>query len=255
MQSENSERQISFRSREFRGSRFRCLLATSLPAPKIVAWVNSLIQPFAEVSEQDRHMPEGFCYPEEARLGETTGFLDAGQVHEKEKRKALTEWWLAIPESANTPNWDFVSRCKVAGREGLVLLEAKAHSGELKPDDCCGAKNQKNRERIFQAIEEASKALGKGWSLRADRCYQLSNRFAWAWKAASMGVPVVLVYLGFLNAVEMPQPFQDHAAWERCLLEYADGSVPQNAWNSEIIINSTPLIPLIRSADVNVVAS
>lgn len=31
----------------------------------------------------------------------------------------------------------------------------------------------------------------------------MSNRFAWAWKLATMEVPVVLVYLGFLNATEM----------------------------------------------------
>lgn len=249
MQTTNGERQVKFREREFRGSRFRCLLATSLPQPKFVEWINSVIRPFAEISERDIHMPEGFCSPEEARLGETSKFLNA------EKRKILTDWWLAVSESANTPNWDLVSTCNVDGRDGLILLEAKAHNGELKPDDCCGAKEPRNREQIYQAVEEASKALGTGWSLKADHCYQLSNRFAWAWKAASLGVPVVLVYLGFLNAVEMPQPFQDHADWERRLHEYADGSMPRNVWNSRVTIGGTPLIPLIRSTDVNVLAS
>ena len=249
MEGANGERQIKFRPREFRGSRFRCLLATSLPPPKFVEWMNSLIRPFAGVSEQDRHMPEGLCSPEEARLGETSKFLDA------DRRKVLTDWWLAVPESANTPNWDLVSTCKVGGSEGLILLEAKAHSGELKSDDSCGATEPKNRKRISQAIEEANKALGNGWLLGADRCYQISNRFAWGWKVASLGVPVVLVYLGFLNAVELPQPFHDHAAWERRLREYADGCVPKDAWNSKLMVCATPLIPLICSADVNVVAS
>jgi len=255
VETQNGERRISFLAREFRGSRFRCLLATSLPAPKLVTWMNSLVQPFAEVNEQDKHMPAGFSDPDEAKLGETLGFLDTGQVQDKQKAQALTEWWLAVPERANTPNWDFVSRCKVAGREGLILMEAKAHSGELKPDDSCGAKNQKNLGRISQAIEEASIALGSRWSLSADRCYQLSNRFAWAWKVASLGVPVVLVYLGFLNAVEMPKHFQDRGTWKDCLLKYANSCVPPNAWNSEILIDGTPLIPLIRSADVNVIAA
>ena len=33
--------------------------------------------------------------------------------------------------------------------------------------------------------------------------YSLCNRVAWAWKLAQLGVPVVWVYLGFLNATEM----------------------------------------------------
>jgi len=39
------------------------------------------------------------------------------------------------------------------------------------------------------------------------------------------------------------------------LREYADGCVPKDAWNSKVMISATPLVPLIRSADVNVVAS
>jgi hypothetical protein len=85
------------------------------------------------------HMPRGFCYPDEARLGETPGLLD------EKKREALTEWWLAVRKGANTPNWDFVSRCEVGGREGLLLLEAKAHVGEIKLDDCCASGNLENR--------------------------------------------------------------------------------------------------------------
>ncbi len=245
----HNEHQLTFEPREFRGSRFRCLLATSLPKPKFVEWMNSLIQPFAEVTVGDKYMPEGFFQPDEAKLGETKGFLDGDQ------RQTVTRWWLAVRRNANTPNWDFVSTCKVGEREGLVLLEAKAHAGELKPDDCCGARNQENRERISQAIGEASRALGSGWSLRADRCYQLSNRFAWSWKIASLGKPVVLVYLGFRNAHEMQERFQDDAAWEHSLLEYADGCVPGTAWNSRIMVNGTPLIPLIRTADINVIAT
>jgi hypothetical protein len=42
-----------------------------------------------------------------------------------------------------------------------------------------------------------------GWTLSRDSHYQLTNRFAWAWKLASMGVPVVLGYLGFQGAAEM----------------------------------------------------
>ena len=42
----------------------------------------------------------------------------------------LKEWWLKRPLRANTPNWDLVSTCKIAGRDGLLLIEAKAHDRE-----------------------------------------------------------------------------------------------------------------------------
>jgi hypothetical protein len=242
---------ICFENREFRGSRFRCLLATQQPKPKVIAFLNTLVQPIATVGEDDRYIPEGFCKPDEARLGEeTNGFLS------DEQREDATDWWLALRHRANTPNWDIISTCTIDGRKGLIMVEAKAHAGELNPNDCCGAGNEQNRQRIDDAIRQANQKLGEGWRLSTDSRYQLSNRFAWAWKVASLGVPVVLIYLGFLNASEMNQPFATHEAWERCLLNYADGTVPRHVWNPDSIrVNGARLIPLIRSADVNVTAS
>jgi hypothetical protein len=233
--------------RDFKGSRFRCLLATQQPKPRVVAFLNSLVQPLAKVGEEDWYMPEGFCKPDEARLGKTNGFLT------DEQREIVTNWWLAVRRNANTPNWDIVSTCTVGGRRGIVLVEAKGHAAELNPNDCCRVRNEQNRQRIATAIGQANHGLGEGWELSMDSRYQLSNRFAWAWRVASLGVPVALVYLGFLNADEMGQPFTGHGAWERCLLAYADGTVPRRVWTSGPIgVNGTPLIPLIRSADVNV---
>ena len=194
-------------------------------------------------------MPQGFLQPDEARLDDHNGFLTPEQVEN------VVTWWLAVRQNANTPNWDVVSKCTVGGHPGLILLEAKAHADELNPHDCCAAGNELNRQRIVEAIKGASTALGQGWSLTADGRYQLSNRFAWAWKIASLGVPVVLICLGFLDAQEMDHPFDNHAAWERCLHQYADSFVPRTAWNSKIMVNGTPLIPLIRSANVNVTAT
>jgi hypothetical protein len=235
------------KNREFKGSRFRCLLATQQPKLKVVAFLNSLVQPLANVGDEDWYMPEGFCKPDEARLGETSGFLTQKQ------REVVTVWWLTARHNANTPNWDIISTCTIDRRKGLVLVEAKAHAGELDPNDRCGATDEKNRQRIDTALGDANRELGEGWALSIDSHYQLSNRFAWAWKIASLGVPVVLVYLGFLNANEMGQPFTSHGAWERCLLMHAEGTVPRRVWISDPIrVNNTPLIPLIRSADVNV---
>ena len=80
MQNTNGDRPVKFREREFRGSRFRCLLATSLSQPKFVEWMNSVIRPFGEMRARDSYMPEGFCSPEEAQLGDTSKFPERRQA-------------------------------------------------------------------------------------------------------------------------------------------------------------------------------
>jgi hypothetical protein len=48
-----------------------------------------------------------------------------------------------------------------------------------------------------------TKQTGLTWALSRDWCYQMSIRFAWAWKLAGLGKPVILIYLGFLAYDEM----------------------------------------------------
>jgi hypothetical protein len=76
----------------------------------------------------------------------------------------------------NIPNWDIISTCTINGRRGLVLVEAKAHAGELNPTDCCAAGNEQSRQRIDTAIADANQKLGEGWRLSTDSRYQLRNR-------------------------------------------------------------------------------
>ena len=70
---------IRFEEREFKGSRFRCLLATHQSKPRVIAFLNSLVRPIACIGEHDSFMPGGFTKPVEARLGETPGFLSVEQ--------------------------------------------------------------------------------------------------------------------------------------------------------------------------------
>lgn len=242
----------TFRRREFRGSRLRCLIATSLPRAQIATWLSELVAPRATVSMDDVWMPSGLLAPEEAELGKVPDFLDA------DSRADVTAWWLARPTGARTPNWDIVSTCTVNGRRGLVLVEAKAHAAELssagKPPG-----NKENEPHIRNAISAASAALNAttpGWNLSADSHYQLANRFAWGWKLASQGVPVVLLYLGFLNATEMLDcgtPFASAADWERAMTEHCRGIVP-SVWGKELKTGHGTLAPLLRSADVRLQA-
>lgn len=116
---------VTVRRRELKGSRLRCLMATSLADRDVAAFLNQMVHPHARVSPSDSWQPRGLLEGDEARLGEAAAFLSA------EHREALTGWWLAVRERANTPNWDIVSTCQIDGRQGLVLVEAKAHRGEL----------------------------------------------------------------------------------------------------------------------------
>jgi hypothetical protein len=140
----------------------------------------------------------------------------------------------------------------VGSRPGLILVEAKAHHDELDRAGKPESGNPKNDACIRTAIKEASDALEgslSGWKLTADSHYQLCNRFAWGWKVASLGVPVILVYLGFLNVTDMPgrRVLKTGEEWVDAVYKHADGIVPRDAWGKELHINGTPLIPLIRS--------
>ena len=88
------------------------------------------------------------------------------------------------------------------------------------------------------------------WSLSRDHHYQLSNRFAWAWKLASLGVPVVLVYLGFLGAEEMHDvgtPFQTTDDWAGTLMRHAAGTVPDSCWERQLFHGDVSMRAVVRS--------
>jgi len=247
-----AESTITFSEREFKGSRFRCLLLTNNAPEDLAAFLNSVVAPHAIVTTEDRWAPRGFVEPDEAKLGETPRFLQEAD------RTKLTRWWLAQPGRANTPNWDLVSTCRIKDRRGLILVEAKAHEEELS-DDRSGAKNPENSHQIENALAEATaawNALTPGFALSANSNYQLSNRFAFAWKVAKMGTPVVLLYLGFLDAHEMAGGgrilLKDHAQWRRCLQARSKGTIPQDAWDNTFDVDGTPLTILIGSAVVGI---
>ena len=125
-------------------------------------------------------MPEGFEQIEEAQLHQATRLLSPQEC------ESLGDWWLAEQSNnSRTPNWDIASTCTVDGVRGLLIVEAKAHTRELKVEDLVGG-NLANRKRIAECIEEANVALanqtGLEWALSHNHRYQMANRFAWSWK-------------------------------------------------------------------------
>jgi len=248
---DTSERLAALPERERRGSRPRCLLLTTGAPEAVAARLTGLAASWASVSAgRDRWMPRGFDAPEEALLDRVALLTDSA-VREK-----LTRWWLAKPEGANTPNWDVAATATIDGRPGLVLVEAKAHDAELSAAGKASGGNPANHERIGAAIAEANvdlDAVCPGWRLSRDSHYQLANRVAWSWKLATLGFPVVLVYLGFINATEMSdqgRPFKSGADWDRVVRDHARGVVPDDAWGRPLGVGAAPLVLTTAALDV-----
>jgi hypothetical protein len=204
------------------------------------------------VTTNDVWFPIGFRSPAEAELDKADRLLP-GNI-----RSAIGKWWL--DREAGTPKWDLVSTAQFGKDRGVVLVEAKAHEDEICNDQCKA--KEPNRSRIKEALAEAStewNRLVDGVTLTAGSYFQLSNRFAFAWKLAQLGVPVALIYLGFLDAHEMGTDertlLEDHPQWRRCVTTRASSAIPAAAWDRTYRVNGrTTLSVAIRSATVNVEA-
>jgi hypothetical protein len=211
----------------FRGSRKHVLDWTLHPAflDEFAAMLG-----IAEVDlASSTFMPRSPNEPAEARL-ETFGPPNF-QGHDW---PALRSWWLKHPLGANTPNWDLALTAQIDGTPGLVLVEAKANEPEFstagKGQDGNASENSKaNHIHIGEAIASAN----RGWQTVApearlcrDEHYQLSNRLAFTWKLATLGIPTVMVYLGFTGDSEVrgeAAMLRDDAHWQALFSERANG--------------------------------
>jgi len=245
---------------ERRGSKPRCHLLTHGSPDAVATRLAVLVSPFANVTPSDHWMPLGFDDISEATLPEAERLLPA------EVRLELKRWWLAVPSrKAMTPNWDIASTCTIEGKPGMVLIEAKAHDKELINEEVgkrytnssATEGSRRNHEQIGTAIAAASAALAENtrlpWALSRDSHYQMGNRFAWAWKLTGLGIPVVLIYLGFLNAKEMidlGRPFVEAEDWENVVKGHSKVLFPAEVWDRRWTCGGQSLIPLIRSLDV-----
>ena len=244
-----------------RGSRPRCVLLAEGGPQEVAARLTRLVNiPHVLVSPSDRWMPFGkpvqrngewdATPSREVVLSKTNSLVPLSIQHQ------LRNWWLKTPKMANAPNWDFASTCKINDKAGLLLIEAKAHTNEMSTEGKSHPTTRNgelNHERIGWAIEQAAAALhlrtGKRWDISRDHHYQLSNRFAWSWKLVTLGIPVVLVYLGFLNAQDMADKgplFHCEGDWARVLKEHSRGVVDDSVWNKWIDVAGVPLVTVIR---------
>jgi hypothetical protein len=209
-------------------------------------------------------MPKGFNHCEEAQLHKAEAIISDVKAREK-----LLNWWLAVPNArrTTTPNWDIASTCVIHGMPGILLIEAKAHDAELRNEERgkplgveeskeVSLDSRRNHLRIGCSIQEAAIALSDqtkvNWALSRDYCYQMSNRFAWAWKVAELGMPVILIYLGFLDCWDMrngadQRPLVSQHDWEQLVEAHSQPLFPQEVWNKEWQVHGRAFIPLVRT--------
>ena len=257
--------------KDSRGSRPRCVLMVDGNREEVASRLTRLVNlPRVIISQSDRCMPYG--KPLKSEYGEwNTEPANEAQFGNPRKpnnlvqleiHRKLTDWWLAVQQgSMTTPNWDIASTCTVQDKSGLLLVEAKAHANELdlkgkRLDRNASVNSQENHKQIGQVIVEASESLTSAtelaWGLSRDHHYQLSNRFAWSWKLASLGIPVVLLYLGFLSAQDMADRgplFRSEAEWTQTLTEHSRGTVDETCWGEWLDIAGTPFIALIKGKE------
>ena len=238
-----------------RGSRKHVLDWTSRPT-FVVEMLQLIGAPApCKITAASQWMPQGHANPQEARLETFAPFLS------QSVRNELRKWWLVHEAGANTPNWDIALGCEIEGKPGLVLVEAKANVPEMSrggkplPDDASD-RSQANHARITQAIADACAGLscaGAVTTIGADKHYQLSNRLAFAWKLADLGIPTVLIYLGFTGDEgirDAGEPFRDDSHWQATFSAYAHANVPREVFESRIDCGRAPAYFLIRSRPV-----
>ena len=230
----------------FRGSRKHFLdwtneldfaheLATTINLPDVI------------VEREDCWAPSGWTSFRELRLSQATDAYFASEI-----RSDLISWWLVHRRGANTPNWDLLATCRIRGVKGLVLVEGKAHVREL---EWPGKKLKKymhvdNHDRIGACINEAKKYLNtkrSGVKISRDDRYQLANRVAFSWKLASEGVPVVLMYLGFLGDTYFTDYLKDDAHWKNEMQNYMKNVLPMNFIDTPITCGKADMTMIIRS--------
>lgn len=217
--------------------------------------INELIKTTkAEITIYDNWMPKSEHYDKEAQLKDFLNYNFTPQLS-----RDIVKWWLH--KDATTPNWDLISTCTINDKKGILLVEAKAHWDELDNEshgkilDAKASDNsRKNHKRIGEAIEEAKISIKKTYpqiNISCDNCYQLSNRVAHAWWLASKGIPVVLLYLGFLDCQDMNDGknkiFRDDEDWQKCFNEHAQKVGVDKILNNRVGCGKSNFITICRS--------
>ena len=189
---------------QFTGSRKKIL--DLIESPTYLKDINAMIKSAkAKVESTDKFLPLSKNKPKKPNLN---NFLAAN--YSKEMSAEFLNWWLKHPgPSAITPMFDIISTCTIDGKKGILLVEGRVNTGELFYNSIKKILSNLHTDNVManqvsveNAINEANTSISKtvkDIKLSTENCYQLSSRITEAWWLASKGIPVVLLYVGFLN--------------------------------------------------------
>lgn len=136
---------------------------------------------------------------------------------------AWAAWRQAWPQRGNPPNWDAVGVGTTNGRDEWLLVEAKAHTGEMISD--CQASEDGGLPAIRATLAELKRELGVGehhdW---LKRYYQYANRLAVLHFLVNKNENAHLLFVYFAgdkrpDGIACPQ---NEAAWEQALTDQAN---------------------------------
>ena len=133
-----------------------------------------------------------------------------------DRKDILAKWSQFWPQSGNVQNWDAVGQATFGNEETWVLVEAKAHAGEI--ESHCGAKSQRSKAKIAKALSEVRVHVGatkqplEHW---LEPYYQYANRLAVLYFLEREGVNAHLVNVYFYGERKSNwQCPQSAAEWE-----------------------------------------
>lgn len=135
--------------------------------------------------------------------------------------KARCEWESLWPQSGNVQNWDALAKVSIGGADEWLLVEAKAHLGEI--TSSCGAKSSESRAQIGSVFSVVKESLGV--PARSDWMrpyYQYCNRVAALHALNLHGAPARLLFIYFTgdwvgpSSRKCPRTAED---WSRALVK------------------------------------
>ncbi len=140
-------------------------------------------------------------------------FLDADHP-------ARIEWTRVWPHRGTPINWDAVGQVKIGGLWEWLLVEAKAHEGEvLSP---CGAEEHGGRPLIRKTLDRVKNSLGvdkdRDW---LEGYYQYCNRIAVLHHLVTHGAPAHLLWVYFTGDLGYGSRIcpKDELGWHKVLAE------------------------------------
>ncbi len=110
-----------------------------------------------------------------------------------------TSWKNFWPQTGRTQNWDGIAQVTINGQKEWLLIEAKAHIGEVQSS--CGATSPKSIAKIRKAFEETSFAFENqtrpidNW---LSPYYQYSNRLSMLYFLMNKCTPTIPTRLLFV---------------------------------------------------------